>query len=111
MRRSYDILELIRKKSSMGAKVANKDPEYGWYSGASFEIASRLAIIDTILKNGLLPPAMVPFAKLYRSFLDQQRKAFFASAGSSEITKLGFILGEEKIVKRATAPAARTDSY
>jgi len=101
--RSYDLMELIRRKSSMSADiVSKKDPEYQWYAGANFETASKIAVIDTMLKNRLIPKDMVMFVKLYRSYLQQQRKAFFASVGSTEITKLGFILGDTSIVKRAT---------
>ena len=52
-----------------------------------------MATIDTFLRVGLLPQKIVPLAKLLRGYLNQQRKAFFASVGSTEITKLGFILG------------------
>jgi len=105
--RNYDLMELIRRKSSMSADIISKrDAEYAYYAGGSFEIASKIAVIDTMLKNGLLPKEMIIFVKLYRSYLDQQRKAFFASIGSTEITKLGFILGDTSVVKRATAPAS-----
>lgn len=104
--RSYDLMELIRRKSSMSADiVSKKDPEYQWYAGANFETASKIAVVDTMLKNGLIPKDMVVFVKLYRNYLQQQRKAFFASVGCTEITKLGFILGDTSVVKKATAPA------
>jgi len=97
MPKNYDLFETIRQKTSMSKQiVSNKDKEYAWYSGASFEIASKMAMIDTMLKNGLIPEKFVIFVKLYRSYLDQQRKAFFASVGSDVITKLGFILGLEE---------------
>jgi len=106
MSRRYDLMELIRRKSSMSADIVKrKDPEYSWYAGASFEIASKLAMIDVFLKNNLLPKQIIPIVKLYRAYLDQQRKAFFASVGSTEITKLGFIQGDPRRVIRATAPA------
>lgn len=90
----YDIMERIRQQASMSKQiVTTKDHEYAWYSGASFEIASKIAKIDTFLKNGLLPKQFIVLIKFYRSYLDQQRKAFFASVGSTEITKLGFLLG------------------
>ena len=96
-RRQTEIIELIRQKISMSAKIVSKvDREYGYYSGASLEIASQLAMIDTILKLGLVPERFVCLLKMMRTHLDQQRKAFFASVGASELTKLGFILGEEK---------------
>jgi len=52
-----------------------------------------MAMVDTMLKHGLIHAKLVPFVKLYRSYLDQQRKAFFVSVGSDVITKLGVLLG------------------
>jgi len=105
MRRSYDLLELIRRKSSMSADiVTKKDSEYGWYAGADVSVAEQMATVDVFLKHGLLPAKFLPFVKLYRSYLDQLRKAIFSST-ATEITKLGFILGDTRVVKRATAPA------
>jgi hypothetical protein len=88
-------MELIRAKASMSSKIVAKDKEYGYYSGAPLEIAEKMALIDAIKKTNLVPNSFIPILDLYRIFLDQKRKAFFASAGSTEITKLGFILGKE----------------
>jgi len=105
VRRSYDLIELIRRKSSMSADiVSKKDPEYGWYAGSSLDVARQMAVVDTFLKHGLLPASSIPLVKLYRAYLDQLRKAFLSST-ATEITKLGFILGDTRVVKRATAPA------
>lgn len=103
MPKNYDLIELIRRKASMSAEiVSKKDHEYAYYAGASFEVASKIAKIDTLLKNDILPPQLIPITKLYRSYLDQQRKAFFASVGCTEITKLGFIQGDmRKVVSAA----------
>ena len=92
-RRRYDSLESIRRKAGMGERLSTKDQEYGWYVGGRFETASKMAIVDTILKHGLIPTQFVPFVKLYRSYLDQQRKAFFVTIDSDVITKLGLLLG------------------
>jgi len=90
----YDLLETIRQKASMSKQiVTTKDKEYAFYVGGSYEVTKKMAIIDTMLKAELIPDTMVLLVKLYRSYLDQQRKAFFASVGSTEITKLGFLLG------------------
>jgi len=90
----YEGLEIIRKKASMSQQVVSqKDEEYAWYAGASLDDADKMAKIDTMLKFGLIPEGFVPFVKLVRAYLDQRRKAFFASVGSTEITKLGFLLG------------------
>lgn len=92
-RTRYDSFESIRKRAGMGERLGAKDREYAWYAGGSFEIARKMATVDTMLKNGLITPKLIPFIKLYRSYLDQQRKAFFTSVGSDVITKLGVLLG------------------
>ena len=93
MVKRYDTLESIRKRSSMSQKLSVKDQEYAWYSGGSFELGEKMAVVDVFLKNKLIPEKLVPFIKLYRAYLDQKRKAFFATVGSTEITKLGLLLG------------------
>lgn len=104
-KRSYDLIEIIKRKASMSADiVTNKDIEYAYYSGGSFETVSRIAVIDTMLKNGLIPEKLKIFAKLYRSYLDQQRKAFFASVRCDVISQLGFIQGDPRTSLKATAP-------
>jgi len=88
----------------MSAEIVSKvDPEYAWYVGANPEVAEKMATIDTILKIGLIPEKLVPFVKLYRMYLDQKRKAYFSNL-CTEITKLGFLLGDRRVVKRATDP-------
>lgn len=102
MPKQYEIMELIRRKASMSSQiVTDKDPEYAWYAGASWDIAHKMATIDMMLKHGLIPKKVVPLAKLYRAYLDQQRKAWLSSVGSDIITKLGFILGDTRKVVRA----------
>lgn len=94
MRKSSDIMERMRKQISMSKEiVSTKDKEYGWYAGGSWEIVEQMATVDVILKLGLIPKDFIPYLKIYRAYLDQKRKAWFASVGSTEITKLGFILG------------------
>ena len=89
----YASIEIMRRKAGMGERLGKKDNEYSFYSGGSFEIGRKMAMVDTMLKNKLIPEKMVPFVKLYRSYLDQQRKAFFVTVGSDVITKLGVLLG------------------
>ena len=52
-----------------------------------------MATIDWTLKYGLIRKPFTLFVKLRRAHLNQLRKAFFASAGCSELSKLGFLLG------------------
>lgn len=92
-KRGYDSLEIVRIKAGMAERVVSeKDQDFGYYTGASLEISSTMAIIDFMLRNDLLRGSLKLLAKLYRDFLNQQRKAFFSST-SSEISKLGFMLG------------------
>jgi len=93
-RHKYESLEIMRKKASMSQQiVSQKDADYALYAGASLEDADKMSKIDTVLEFGLIPKPYVPVVKLYRAFLNRRRKAFFASVGSTEITKLGFLLG------------------
>lgn len=89
--RRYDTLELIRKKTSMSQQISKKDPSYGLYSGAMLEDAYTMALLNVIEKKNMFPgfEDKLDFLKAY---LSERRKAFFAST-STEITKLGFILG------------------
>jgi alpha-D-ribose 1-methylphosphonate 5-triphosphate synthase subunit PhnG len=61
--------------------VTGKDREYAWYAGASWKIAEKMAVIDALLKYNLIPEKAVPLVKLYRAYLDQQRKAWLPSVG------------------------------
>jgi len=90
---TYDLIEIARRKAAWSMQIAAKDQDYASYSGASLDIASKMAAIDVFLNLGLIDPKIKPIVKLYRAYLNQQRKAFFASIGSTEVTKLGFILG------------------
>lgn len=99
-------VEIFKKHASMSEEIVTYiDPEYGYYAGASLEIAGKMAMLDTIVANQLIPDAMLPFVKLYRDLLNRQRKAFFASVGSTEITKLGFIKGDRHKVVNANDKA------
>jgi len=93
-KRSYSSsFELARQRAGMGERLGNKDNEYGFYSGADYLTAHKMAVLDTMLKHDLVPPQFKAMIKLYRSYLNQQRKAFFASVDADVITKLGMMLG------------------
>ena len=106
MPRNYDLLERIRQQASMSKQiVSTKDKEYGYYAGAIYNDAEIMAIIDWILKNETafkLDKETKDSLQLAYSFFNQLRKAYFATFGSTEITKLGFILGLEDDTVRAT---------
>lgn len=96
MPRQRDFMELIRQQASMSKQiVSQKDKEYGYYAGATFDDARKMAMIDLMLNMGIFPSKFIPILKFYRAYLNQRRKAFFASVGASEISVLGFILGLE----------------
>jgi hypothetical protein len=91
--KSYESIEMIRQKRTMANEIAGKiDPEFGFYAGAEITGAYQMAMIDTIIKNGLVTGDMVVLLKLRRAFLNQERKAFFG-ATSDVLTKLGLISG------------------
>lgn len=97
--KNYELMELIRQKKSMSAEISKTDKDYAKYSGGSLEISSRIALIDWILEERFFPEDLRPWLKAYQNYLIKQRKAFFASVGSTEITKLGFIQGDpDKLV-------------
>lgn len=98
----YGLIERIRQTTLMSKQIARKDPEYSKYVGASWEIAEKMVMIDLCLEQKLLPETLTPFLKLFRAYLDKKRKAWFASVASTEITKLGFIIGEENDTIDAT---------
>ncbi len=94
-------MELIRQKKSMAAEISKTDKDYAHYSGGSLEISSKIALIDFLKEADFLPEQFKPMLNLYRAYLVKQRKAFFATAGSTEITKLGFIQGDPTKYKDA----------
>ena len=95
-RSRYENLEIIKQKKAMSQNLAGKDQEYSKYAGADLATAFRMAKIDLILEQNLVSsPRVIKMLKLYRAYLDKQRKAFFASV-CGEITKLGFMLGYEE---------------
>lgn len=104
-RRNRDLLDEIKFKVSMSAQISKTDKDYGIYAGASYETADRLSKLKVFIDEELLPPSIVPMVKLYYRYLQQKRKSFFASVGSTEITKLGFIQGDPRTVRKATDPA------
>lgn len=98
-----DSLFEIQQKISMSQKIVKKDKDYGEYSGGNLTINDKIAKIRTLQKAGLVPKKLEPLVKFYLIYLDQQRKAFFG-ATSTELTKLGFILGDERKFISASKP-------
>jgi len=103
--RRYDTIELIRKKTSMSQSISKKDPSYGLYAGAYLDDAYTMAILNVIEARKMFP-GFEDKIKFLQEYLDERRKAFFAST-STEITKLGFILGYKG--KRVSAENTRAD--
>ncbi len=94
VKRDYDLLETIKIKRSMAAQIVKKDRDYSEYAGADPETAQALVFIKFCKDQKVLPPFFNDMLNLMRALFQQKRKAFFASAGSTELTKLGFIQGE-----------------
>lgn len=92
-RNDYGFLEELKQKVTMSQQLARKDGEYGIYSGGEFEDAKHIAQIDLILKFNMIPDKFIPMLKMFRAYLLKRRKAYFSTIGSTEITKLGFLLG------------------
>lgn len=78
----------------MSQKIVKKDEDYGFYSGADLDTSIKVAKLKTLIKAGILP-ADNKLITFMLSYLDQKRKAFFGST-ATELTKLGFILGDER---------------
>lgn len=91
----------IKQKISMSQKIVAKDHDYGDYSGADLETAMKISKIKTLIEAGIIKPS--PLINLALTMLNQKRKAFFGST-STELTKLGFILGDERVRKSASNP-------
>lgn len=90
----YAKLERIRQMATMSQQLAKKDPQFSIYAGGSWEIASNLATIEFCLQTNFFKnERMTRILEIWRLFLLQQKKAWFASEASNEITKLGFLLG------------------
>lgn len=95
MPRRYDTLESILQRQSMSSKIIKKDATYQLYSGVELEAGYKMALVDVLLEHQLIPEKFIVPVKLYRAYLDKQRKAYFAST-CSEISKLGFLLGSQR---------------
>ena len=93
-RRSDTYADIFRLQKAMSSQIVAKPEniDYARYAGASYDTALTMAKIDFALKNNILPE-FKELMELYLSYLDQKRKAEFSSIGTTEVSKLGFILG------------------
>ncbi|MHC3128736.1 MAG: hypothetical protein IBV52_01480 [Candidatus Bathyarchaeota archaeon] len=82
----------IKQAITLSQRLVKKDSEYREYAGADLMTALKIAKIDSLKESGLIPEKMMPLVDFYRMYLVKKRKAFFASM-STELTKLGFLLG------------------
>lgn len=92
--RSDNYADIFRLQKAMSSQIVAKQEniDYSRYAGALYETALTMAKLDFAIKENLFPE-LKPLMELYLSYLDRRRKAEFASIGSTEVTKLGFILG------------------
>lgn len=104
MSKRPDLIELIRRKISMSQKIiSDVDAEYANYVGSG-ENGNLIAILDWILKNRETFDVSEDDAKeinLVRSLFIQFAKADFVNLYTTEITKLGFLLGDTTNVIKA----------
>ena len=75
----------------MSQQIAKKDSSYGLYAGAYLEDAYTMALLNVLDKRKMFP-GFEDKVKFLQDYLNERRKAYFAST-STEITKLGFLLG------------------
>lgn len=88
--------ELIRTQVAWAEQIGKMDSDYRDYAGASEADARKLAKIDVLLK--ILPKKnpLKALLKFKRMALIQQKKAYFASVNTGEISHLGFIKQSKK---------------
>ena len=89
----FTSLKNIFDQISMSQRLSQKDSEYANYAGGSLEIANKIAKIDLCLEKQILPEGFKPLLNIYRDYLIKQRKAFFATIATKELSQLGFLLG------------------
>lgn len=92
----FSYLQRLYQEISMSQKLSAKDSEYVNYAGGSFELAKKIALIDLLKEYKILPESFTPIINFYRAYLIKQKKAFFATIGSKELTQLGLLLGMDK---------------
>lgn len=94
-----DQLYEIKQKISMSQRIVKNDQDYGDYSGADLTTALTLAKLKTALDMQIIKKT--PITDLALKLLDHKRKAYFSST-CTELTKLGFILGDPRTIISAT---------
>lgn len=85
----------------MSQRIAKKDKDWKEYAGGNLIINDKISKLITLKKAGLIPPKLNDLVDLALTYLEQQRKAHFG-ATSTELTKLGFILGDPRNKLSAT---------
>lgn len=89
---TYDI-EVFRRTATWAEEIVAKDQVYQDYAGAPMDIGDSLASIDICLKYLINDENMRTLIKLYRAYLIQKKKAFFAGILANQITMLAFLKG------------------
>lgn len=106
-KRRSDYEDFLQLQQTLAQKVSKRDKEFSYYVGADLETGYEMAFLDVVLREKLiLHKKAISILKLYRMFLNQNRKAFFGIT-ISEFSQLGLILGETRIFKNATATAIK----
>jgi hypothetical protein len=94
----------VEETVALGGRLAQKHPETVVYSGGLFIQMRKMAAINWVIENKLIPEKWIKPLTLYYKFLDEERKAYFMSEGSDVLTKLSAMVGVTSPV-RATDPA------
>lgn len=90
-------LEIIKRTATWAEQIVRNDPEWQDYAGTGYENGQKLALVDTALKYVFKDnPTLTGMLKLYRAYLLQQRKAYFAGVLANQITMLALLKGAGK---------------
>jgi hypothetical protein len=96
---------LIQVKTLLGSALHSKDQSYLPYAGADWLDAEMTANLKFIKESGKITNTKtIESIDLILKLQEERRKAYFMSIGSDILTKLSYLVGENKNVRRATDP-------
>lgn len=89
----YDNIYQIKQTITLSQRLVKDKPEFALYTGASAEISSLIALINTMIKTKRISdPKTIETLEFFKEYLVEQNKALFASI-VSELSKLSFYYG------------------
>jgi len=91
---NYNV-DIFNIQKAMATQIVEKEgnEDYGRYAGALYDTASEMAFIDFLQRQNVIPKVFIKLLELNLAYLSQQRIAEFCTVGTTEVSKLGFILG------------------